>query len=99
VLQEWAGVAGLPAGLPARVAPPNFNDRPSTDFDADTVVVDGAAHDPFHGTIVEAQQDKKEAKRDQLARYAAALWLLLRRPVDVLMICPDHVADWYARPI
>jgi hypothetical protein len=99
VLRECAG-ADLPAGLPARLESPTFNDRPSSDFQADTVVVDGPAPDPVHGTIVEAQQARDEGKRQQLARYAAAFWLLLRRPVDVLVICPDQAtADFYARPV
>lgn len=54
----------------------------------------------MHGTIVEAQQVREGSKRHQLARYAAALWLLIRRPVDVLVVCPDQVtADWYAQPV
>jgi hypothetical protein len=64
------------------------------------VVVDGPARDPVHGTIVEIQQDKIEEKAEKLARYAAALWLLIRCPVDVLVVCPDQaVADFYARPV
>lgn len=99
VLRECAGI-DLPTGLPARLESPTFNDRPSSDFQADTVVVDGPSRDPVHGTIVEAQQTRDEAKRRQLPRYAAALWLLIRRPVDVLVVCPDQVtADWYAQPI
>lgn len=73
---------------------------PWRDFQADTAVVDGPAHDPMHGTIVEAQQARDESKRQQLPRYAAAFWLLIRRPVDVLIVCPDQItADWYAQPI
>ncbi|MCW2916598.1 MAG: hypothetical protein JWN52_4666, partial [Actinomycetia bacterium] len=34
------------------------------------------------------------------ARYAAQLWLLLRRPVSVLVICPDQaVAQFFAEPL
>jgi hypothetical protein len=101
ILRECAGLADdIPGGLPARLEPASFNDRPSTDFDADTVVVDGPARDPVHGTIVEAQQSMNAAKLQQLPRYAAALWLLLRRRVDVLMICPeDQIAAWYAKVI
>jgi hypothetical protein len=101
ILRECADLEDeVPGGLAARVEPANFNDRPSTDFDADTVVVDGPAREPVHGTIVEAQQNMNEAKLKQLPRYAAALWLLLRRRVDVLMICPDdQVAAWYGRLI
>jgi hypothetical protein len=99
VLREWAG-AEVPADQPARLEQPGFNDRPSTDFSADVVVTDGPVGDPVHASIVEAQRERVEAKRQQLARYAAALWLIVRCPVDVLVICPDQVtADWYARPI
>jgi hypothetical protein len=99
ILHDCTGL-DLPAGMPARLASPTFNDRPSTDFKADTVVMDGPPQDPVHGTIVEAQQVKDEGKLDQLARYAAALWLLIRRRVDVLVICPSQeTADWYARPV
>jgi hypothetical protein len=99
VLRECAN-ADLPSGLPARLEQARFNDRLSADFDADVVVVDGPARDPVHGTIVEIQQDKSEEKRQQLARYAVALWQMIRSPVDVLVICPDQaVADFYARPI
>jgi hypothetical protein len=99
LLRECAG-ANVPTGLPARLEPPGFNDRPSTDFDADIVVVDGPSHNPVHATVVEAQLTKNEEKRQQLPRYAAALWLLIRCPVDVLVICLDQaVADFYAQPI
>ncbi|MGI5273270.1 hypothetical protein ACQEUU_29260 [Nonomuraea sp. CA-218870] len=48
---------------------------------------------------MEIQQDKSKRPR-QLARYAAALWLLLGCDVTVLVICPDQgVADHYAKPI
>jgi hypothetical protein len=90
----------LPTGMPAQLESPSFNDRPSSDFQADTVIIDGPQRDPVHGTIVEAQQTKNEAKRQQLPRYAAAFWLLIRCPVDVLVVCPHQVtADWYAQPI
>ncbi len=99
VLRECTD-ADLPAGLPARLEKARFNDRLSADFDADVVVVDGPARDPVHGTIVEVQLTRSENKRQQLARYAAALWQMIRCPVDVLVICPDQaVADFYARPI
>jgi len=99
ILRECAG-ADVPRGLPARIESPAFNDRPSTDFAADTVVISGAPRQPAHAAVVEAQQEKDEAKREQLPRYAAALWLLLRCHVDVLVICPHQAtADWYARPI
>jgi hypothetical protein len=41
-----------------------------------------------------------EVKLTQFPRYAAALWLLLRCPVDVLVVCPDDkTARWYTRSI
>jgi hypothetical protein len=99
LLRECAGL-DLPSDLPARLESPSFNDRPSSDFQADMAVVEGPSQDPVHGTIVEAQQARIESKRQQLPRYAAALWLLIRRPVDILVVCPDQAtADWYARPI
>jgi hypothetical protein len=50
--------------------------------------------------VVEAQQAKSLKKREQLPRYAAALWLHLRRPVEVLVLCREQdVADWYLPPI
>jgi hypothetical protein len=99
ILRDLMGVP-LPAVIGARVEPPGFNDRPSTDFDADVVIVAGPRHDPVHGIIVEAQQGRRPEKLDAIARYAAALWLMLRCPVDVLVICPDaETATWYGRPI
>ena len=99
VLRQCTG-SRLDAGLPARLELPRFSDRLSADFDADVVVVHGPVRDPVHGTIIEIQQDKIREKLDKLARYAAALWLLIRCPVDVLVICPDRaVADFYARPV
>ncbi|MEQ4718913.1 hypothetical protein [Nonomuraea sp. B19D2] len=48
---------------------------------------------------MEIQQDKTKDPR-QLARYAAALWLMLGCDVSVLVICPDRkVAAHYAQPI
>jgi hypothetical protein len=38
---------------------------------------------------VEIQKDRKKEKRQQLPRYAAALWLQFDCPADVLVICPD----------
>jgi hypothetical protein len=90
----------LPHRLAARLAPSNFNDRPSIDFDCDTVVVAGPHHDPVRGIIVEAQQAKLEDKRRKMAKYAAELWVLLGCPVDVVVICPDEAtADYYAVPV
>ena len=79
--------AQVPLGVPMRVESPNFNDRPSTDFQADAV-------------IVEAQKRTLHDKPSQWARYAAQLWTFLRCPVDLLVICPDaKAAFWYARPV
>jgi hypothetical protein len=90
----------LGRGLATRVEPPNFNDRPSTDFEADAVIVAGPKHDPARAVIVEVQRRQSNVKLAQLPRYAAALWLLLRCPVDVLVICPDdRTAAWYSRSI
>jgi hypothetical protein len=92
--------ARLPEGTPVRVEAPNFNDRPSTDFQADVVIVAGTARDPIRAVIVEAQKRTFAAKPPQWARYAAQLWIFLRCPVDVLVICPDaKSAFWYARPV
>lgn len=90
----------LPLDLAAALAPPGFNDRPSTDFTCDAVVVAGPARDPVRGIIVEAQQAQSAAKRVRLAKYAAELWVLLGCPVDVVVICPDlATAAYYATPV
>lgn len=92
--------ASIPRGVPVRVAAPNFNDRPSTDFQADAVIVAGSARDPVRAIIIEAQKRTFHDKPAQWARYAAQLWIFLRCPVDVLVICPDaKSAFWYARPV
>lgn len=100
ILRDCAGL-DTPADLPAEIGSPQFNDRPSADFFADTVVLTaGPGYDPAFGVIVEAQQEKNEAKVRQLPRYAAALWLQIRKPVEILVLCREQdVADWYARPI
>ena len=92
--------APLPLGVPVRAEAPNFNDRPSTDFEADAVIVAETARDPVRAVIVEAQKRTLKDKPPQWARYAAQLWTFLRCPVDVLVICPDaKSAFWYARPV
>jgi hypothetical protein len=92
--------ARLPDGIPVRAEAPNFNDRPSADFQADAVIVAGAARAPVRAVIVEAQKRTLRDKAPQWARYAAQLWIFLRCPVDVLVICPDaKSAFWYARPV
>ncbi|MBG0825233.1 hypothetical protein HS048_31580 [Planomonospora sp. ID91781] len=76
-----------------------FNTRPSDDIEADLVVVLGPPTGPAHAIIVEIQQDKSKNPR-QLARYAAALWLLLGCDATVLVVCPDaRTAEYYARPV
>ncbi|MGH3280087.1 MAG: hypothetical protein ACRDNW_13250 [Trebonia sp.] len=90
----------LPAGTPTHVEKPTFNDRPSTDFYADAVVVVGPRLDPIRAIIIEAQKRTFKDKPLQWARYAAQLWTFLRCPVDVLVICPDgKSAFYYARPV
>ena len=92
--------APVPPGVPVRAEAPNFNDSPSTDFQADAVIVAGPARDPVRAVIVEAQKRTLRDKPPQWARYAAQLWTFLRCPVDVLVICPDaKSAFWYARPV
>jgi hypothetical protein len=91
--------ARVPEGVPVRIQAPNFNDRLSTDFHADAVIVAGTARDPVRAVIVEAQKRTLSDKPPQWARYAAQLWTFLRCPVDVLVICPDaKSAFYYARP-
>jgi len=65
--------AQVPRGVPMRVESPNFNDRPSTDFQADAVIVAGPARDPVRAVIVEAQKRTLHDKPPQWARYAAQL--------------------------
>jgi hypothetical protein len=90
----------LPAGTRAHPEKPTFNDRPSTDFSADAVIVAGPKHDPVRAVIVEAQKRTFRDKPPQWARYAAQLWTYLKCPVDVLVICPDaKSAFYYARAV
>lgn len=89
----------IPLGTPAWLAPSKFNDRPSTDFDCDAVVVVGPRHDPIHAFAIEAQQARIEEKRRKFAKYAAELWVLLDCPIDVIVICPDKLTSgYYAAP-
>ncbi|NRQ37903.1 hypothetical protein HII36_39650 [Nonomuraea sp. NN258] len=82
------------------VAGSDFNDRPSQDFQADTVVLVGPRQEPVHGVIVEVQRDRTDEKRKAWTRYAAALWLRLDKPVTLLAICPDAgTAAWASEPI
>ncbi|MEU7743299.1 hypothetical protein [Nonomuraea sp. NPDC049158] len=90
----------LPTDALVEVAGNDFNDRPSKDLQADTVIVVGPRQDPIHGIIVEIQQKKEDDKLTTWARYAAALWLRLKCPVVVLTLCPTtSVATWAAKPI
>ena len=92
--------AEVPLAGPVRLESNDFNDRPSKDFQPDTVITVGPPREPLHGIIIEIQQERSTSKRGQLPRYAAALWLSLRCPVTVLCVCPDSdAAAWYAAPI
>ncbi|MEV0352962.1 hypothetical protein AB0H88_45015 [Nonomuraea sp. NPDC050680] len=98
ILRDFLG-ADLPATPLIRREASTFNTRPSDDIEADLVLVLGPPQTPAHAIIVEIQQDKSKDPR-QLARYAAALWLMLGCDVSVLVICPDrNVATYYAQPI
>lgn len=98
ILRDFLGV-DLPATPLIRRETSTFNTRNSDDIEADLILVLGPPQTPAHAIIVEIQQDKSKAPR-QLARYAAALWLMLGCDVSVLVICPDRgVADHYAQPI
>jgi hypothetical protein len=81
--------ARLPPDAPAQLVDSTFNEHPSTDFPSDSVITVGPPQAPIHGIIVEIEQGKRDSKRRQLPRYAAALWLLLRCRVDVLLVCPN----------
>jgi hypothetical protein len=99
ILRELAGL-DVPAAAPVRAESNDFNDRPSKDFQPDTVITVGPPQSPVHGIVVEVQQGKAAGKRKQLPRYAAALWLFLRCPVTVLCVCPEsEAAAYYAKPI
>ncbi|WP_018657519.1 hypothetical protein [Actinomadura flavalba] len=100
ILTDVFGRRDVPTDLAATVTSNDFNDRPSRNFTPDKAIVVGSPHNPRHGIIVEIQKEKSEAKRKQLPRYQAALWLALDRSVTTLVLCtkPD-VADYYARPI
>jgi hypothetical protein len=63
----------LGKGIQACTESPSFNDRPSTDFEADAVIVAGPKRDPVRAVNVEIQGQPSEAKLRQLPRYAAAL--------------------------
>jgi hypothetical protein len=99
ILRDLKGIE-VPEAAPVQVESNNFNDRPSQDFQPDTVITVGPPQETWHGIIVEVQQEKAASKRRQLPRYAAQLWLMLRRPVTVLCVCPDpRAAAYFAEPI
>ena len=99
MLRDQLGV-NMPEGLPVQLADNELNDRPSKDCDPDTVVTIGPRHNPVHAIVVEIQAKKDAAKRRQLPRYVAALWLQLDCPVSVLVISPNaDTAAWAAEPI
>lgn len=99
ILHDLVGL-DVPAGVPVRLESNDFNDRPSRNFQPDTVIAVGSPRAPVHGIVVEVQQDRSEGKVRQLPRYAAALWLSLGCPVTVLCVCPDsEVAVRYAEPV
>ncbi|MEW1845962.1 hypothetical protein AB0392_49110 [Nonomuraea angiospora] len=98
VLRDLLGVE-LPATQLVRLEKSTFNTRPSDDIESDLVVVMGPPQTAAHAIILEVQQDKSKDPL-QLARYAAALWLMLRCDVTVLLVCPDRgVAVHYAKPV
>lgn len=89
----------LPETPLIRLENPTFNTRNSDDIEADSVVVLGPPHAPLLAIAVEIQLDKTKDPV-QLARYAAALWLMLKCDVIVLVICPDDgIAAHYGKPI
>jgi hypothetical protein len=98
IARDYLGTSLAPDAQ-AQLAPSKFNDRPSTDFACDAVVIVGPHRDPVRGIIVEAQRSRIEEKRLKFAKYAAELWILLGCPVDVIVICPDEATcNFYARP-
>ncbi|MFG1948804.1 hypothetical protein [Nonomuraea sp. NPDC048826] len=98
ILRDLRGVE-MPATALIRVEDSASSDLPSGELEADVVVVLGPPNQPAHAIVVEVQHDKSKDPK-QLARYAAALWLLLRCDVAVLVVCPDQeVAAHYAAPV
>lgn len=98
ILRDHMGVP-LPDTPLVRQEERTFNTRSSDDFDADVVLSLGPHTSPLHAVIIEVQQDKSKEPK-QLSRYAAALWLLMKCDVTVLIVCPDRAAaKYYAQPI
>ncbi|ROO88289.1 hypothetical protein EDD29_5952 [Actinocorallia herbida] len=99
ILHDLCGVPISPHTL-SRVESNDFNTRPSEDFTPDTVITVGPPQEPRHGIIIEVQQNRVESKRMQLARYAASMWLQIRRPVHVMVFTSDDkTAGYYATPV
>ncbi|MFI0423109.1 hypothetical protein [Spongiactinospora sp. 9N601] len=100
LLRDQLGVK-LPGEYPALLASGEFNDRPSRDFRADTVITLGhRGEQPQHGVVIEIQLHREPGKPEALARYAAALWLQLDCPITVAVVCPTRsLATWAAKPI
>ncbi|MFG1945147.1 hypothetical protein [Nonomuraea sp. NPDC048826] len=98
ILRDLLGV-DLPDTPLIRRENASFNTRNSEDIASDLVFTLGPPQNIAHAVIVEIQQDQSKNPQ-QLARYAAALWLQLRCDVTVLVICPDRgTAAFYAKPI
>jgi hypothetical protein len=98
ILRDLMGVE-LPATPLVQLENTSFNTRRSDDIHADLVMVLGPPQSPAHAVIVEIQRDTTKDPR-QLARYAAALWLMLDCDVSVLVVCPDaNAAARYAKPV
>lgn len=98
ILRDLLG-ADLPDTPLIRRENASFNTRNSVDIASDLIFTMGAPQSAAHAVIVEMQQGQAKDPQ-QLARYAAALWLQLRCDVTVLMICPDRAAaEHYAKPI
>jgi hypothetical protein len=99
LIRQIGGRWEVPVDLPATAVSAEFNDRTSTDFYADAVVVvEGPPGDPACGVIVEAQTSWDAGKLEDWPRYAAAFWLQTRKPAWVLVICRSQaVADRYEK--
>ena len=65
VLRHVMG-ADVPLGGPVRLESNDFNDRPSKDFQPDTVITVGPPRAPVHGIVIEVQQEKSDCKCRQL---------------------------------
>ncbi|GAA3552354.1 hypothetical protein GCM10022419_035850 [Nonomuraea rosea] len=98
ILRDRLGVQ-LPVTSQIQAEERTFNTRNSDDIEVDLLFTMGPKQDPAHAIIVEAQQGTAKDPK-QLARYAAAVWLMLSCDVSVLVVCPDAAAATrYSRPI